>query len=62
MDELFRPSGCQMGRISPLFPLPRGVPKVDLRVVSGIVYVINHNPQRKDARRALGRTRRATIR
>ncbi|MBB3810427.1 transposase [Pseudochelatococcus contaminans] len=36
----------QMARISPFFPLPHGVPRVDdRRVVSGIVYVIRNGLQ-----------------
>lgn len=39
-----------MARIVPFFPLSRSVPQVDdHRVVSGIVYVIKHSLQWKDA-------------
>jgi len=38
MSDLFMLSARQMARISPFFPLPHGVPRVDdQRVVSGIV-------------------------
>jgi transposase len=44
-----------MARISPCFPLSHGVPRVDdRRVVSGIVYVIKHGLQWKDAPREYG--------
>src|ERR1700712_2062258 len=50
MDKLFLLSNRQMARISPHFPLSHGVPRVDdRRVVSGIVYVIRHGLQWKDA-------------
>ena len=50
MDDLFLLSKAQMSRISPFFPLAHGVPRVDdRRVVSGIVYVIKHGLQWKDA-------------
>ncbi len=47
---LFLLSVGQMARIAPHFPLSHGVPRVDdRRVVSGIVYVIRHGLQWKDA-------------
>ena len=47
---LFLLSDAQMARIAPFFPLAHGVPRVDdRRVVSGIVYVIKHGLQWKDA-------------
>jgi transposase len=50
MSDLFLLSERQMGRIAPHFPLAHGVPRVDdRRVVSGIVYVIKHGLQWKDA-------------
>jgi transposase len=50
MGDLFLLSERQMARISPFFPLSRGVPRVDdRRVVSGIVYVIRNGLQCKDA-------------
>lgn len=50
MGDLFLLSERQMARISPFFPLSHGVPRVDdRRVVSGIVYLIKHGLQWKDA-------------
>lgn len=50
MGDLFLLSERQMARISPHFPLPHGMPRVDTcRVVSGIVYVIRNGLQWKDA-------------
>lgn len=50
MTDSFLLSEDQMARISPYFPLSHGVPRVDdRRVVSGIVYVIKHGLQWKDA-------------
>ena len=55
MSNLFLLSGRQMARISPFFPLAHGVPRVDdRRVVSGIVYVIKHGLQWKDAPKGYG--------
>ena len=55
MSELFLLSERQMARISPFFPLSHGVPRVDdRRVISGIVYVIKHGLQWKDAPKAYG--------
>lgn len=55
MSELFLVSVGQMARISPFFPLEHGVPRVDdRRVVSGIVYVIKHGLQWKDAPKGYG--------
>jgi putative transposase len=43
-------SRAQMSRIEPFFPRSRGLRRVDdRRVVSGIVYVIRHGLQWKDA-------------
>ena len=40
----------QMRRLSPHFPRSHGVPRVDdRRVVSGIIYVIRHGLQWRDA-------------
>lgn len=48
-------SALQMARIEPHFPLAHGVPRVDdHRVVSGIVYVIKHGLQWKDAPKDYG--------
>ena len=53
--RLFLLSERQMARIAPHFPLAHGVPRVgDRRVVSGIVYVIRHGLQWKDAPAAYG--------
>ena len=55
MSDLFLLSERQMARISPYFPLSHGVPRVDdRRVVSGIVYVIKHGLQWKDAPQGYG--------
>ena len=50
MPEMFLLSRAQMRRIKPLFPKPRGLPRVsDRRVISRIVYVILNRLQWKDA-------------
>ena len=50
MSELFLLSEQQMSRLAPHFPRSHGIPRVDdRRVVSGIVYVIRHGLQWKDA-------------
>jgi transposase len=55
MGDLFLLSEAQMARIAPQFPLSHGVPRVDdRRVVSGIVYVIRHGLQWKDAPKGYG--------
>src|SRR3974390_3198139 len=55
MIRVFLLSERQMARISPYFPLSHGVPRVDdRRVVSGIIYVIRHGLQWKDAPRGYG--------
>ncbi|HBQ32350.1 IS5 family transposase [Brucella anthropi] len=55
MSDLFLLSERQMARIEPYFPLAHGVPRVDdRRVVSGIVYVIKHGLQWKDAPKDYG--------
>ena len=55
MDGLFLLSESQMARIAPFFPLAHGVPRVDdRRVISGIVYVIKHGLQWKDAPNGYG--------
>jgi transposase len=44
-----------MALTSPFFPLSHGVPRVDdRRVISGIIYVIRHGLQWKDAPKAHG--------
>ena len=55
MSALFLLSERQLARLSPFFPLSHGVPRVDdRRVVSGIIYVIKHGLQWKDAPKAYG--------
>ena len=55
MSDLFWLSKTQFNRIKPYFPLPHGVPRVDdLRVISGIIYVIKNGLQWKDAPREYG--------
>lgn len=55
MSDVFLLSERQLARISPLFPLSHGVPRVDdRRVISGIIYVIKHGLQWKDAPKAYG--------
>ncbi len=55
MAELFLLSRAQMRRIEPFFPRSRGLPRVDdQRVISGIVYVIRHGLQWRDAPRGYG--------
>ena len=50
MRTLFYLSESQMERISPFFPRSPGIPRADDRhVVSGILYVIKHGLQWKDA-------------
>ena len=55
MSDLYMLSRVQFNRIRPYFPLSHGVPRVDdLRVVSGIIYVIKHGLQWKDAPKGYG--------
>ena len=55
MSDLFMLSEKQFNRIKPYFPLSHGVPRVDdLRVISGIIYVIRNGLQWKDAPREYG--------
>ena len=55
MSDLFLLSRSQLNRIKIYFPLSHGVPRVDdLRVISGIIYVIKHGLQWKDAPREYG--------
>jgi len=50
MSDLFWLSKTQMRRIEPYFPLSHGIPRVDdLRVISGIIYVIKRGLQWRDA-------------
>jgi len=55
MDIPFVLTEEQLGKISPYFPLSHGVPRVDDRhVVSGIIYVIKHGLQWRDAPKGYG--------
>ena len=55
MKELFYLSHEQLARIKSYFPRSHGVPRVDdRRIVSGIIYVIKHGLQWKDAPREYG--------
>ncbi|MDF0676135.1 MAG: transposase [Nitrospira sp.] len=59
MSQLFLLSKKQFARIKPYVPLSPGVSRVDdLRVVSGIIYVIKHGLPWKDAPRAYGSNER----
>jgi len=50
MKSLYLLSSRQLEAIKPYFPLSHGKPRVDdLRVISGIVYVLKHGLQWKDA-------------
>ncbi len=54
-------TSAQMRRLSPHFPLSHGIPRVDdRRVLSGIIYVIRHGLQWRDAPTTSARTRRVT--
>ncbi len=56
MADLFLLSRSQMHRIEPFFPRSRWLPRVDNRwVISGMVYVMRHGLQRKDAPAGLRR-------
>ncbi len=51
----FLPTPAQMRHLSPHFPLSHGIPRVDdRRVLSGIIYVIRHGLQWRDAPVAYG--------
>ena len=55
MSELFLLSPLQMSKIEPYFPRSHGIPRVDdRRVISGIVYVLKHGLQWRDAPREYG--------
>ena len=55
MSGLFWLSRRQLNLIKPYFPLSHGVARVDdLRVISGIIYVIRNGLQWKDAPREYG--------
>ena len=50
MRDLFWLSEKQMSRMSPFFPLPHGVPRVDDRkVISGIIFVLKNGLRWRDA-------------
>ena len=62
MKELFYLSHEQIARIKRYFPRSHGIPRVDdRRVVSGIIYVIKHGLQWKDARASMDHTKLSTI-
>ena len=55
MPDLFLLSERRLALISPFFLLSHGVLRVDdRRVISGIIYVIKHGLQWKDAPKAYG--------
>ena len=55
MSVPFLLTAAQMRRIRPHFPLSHGIPRVDdRRVLSGIIYVIRHGLQWRDAPVAYG--------
>ena len=55
MSDLFWLTDAQMARLAPFFPRSHGKPRVDdRRVLSGILYVIKHGLQWKDAPREYG--------
>ena len=55
MSRLFSLSPEQLECLRPLFPLSHGVPRVDDgKIISGIIYVIKHGLQWKDAPREYG--------
>src|SRR5690242_12496543 len=55
MSDLALLPRAQMRRIEPFFPRSRGLARVDdRRVISGIIYVIRHGLQWKDAPRGYG--------
>lgn len=55
MSNLFLLSPAQMSKIEPFFPKSHGVARVDdRRVISGIVYVLKHGLQWKDAPASYG--------
>ena len=55
MSQIFYLSAEQLERIKPFFPRSHGIARVDDRkVISGIIYVIKHGLQWKDAPREYG--------
>jgi transposase len=55
MSDVFLLTKQQLNRIKPYFPVSHGVPRVDdVRVISGIIYVIRYGLQWKDAPKVYG--------
>jgi transposase len=55
MRDLFWLSEEQLNRIKPCFPYPHGKPRVDdLRVISGIIFVLKRGVQWRDAPKEYG--------
>lgn len=55
MSDVVMLTRRQLSRIKPNFPLSHGIPRVDdIRVMSGIIYVIRYGLQWKDAPKAYG--------
>lgn len=55
MSDLFWLTKSQINKIKRYFPLSRGVPRVDdLRVISGIIFVIKRGLQWRDAPKEYG--------
>ncbi|GJL95779.1 MAG: IS5 family transposase [Hyphococcus sp.] len=55
MNDLIWLSKAQVSRIEPYFPLSHGVPRVDdLRVLSGIIFVIRNGLRWRDAPKEYG--------
>ena len=55
MDQPYLLSEAQMLRIEPFFPLSRGIPRVDDRlIVSAIIFVIKNGLRWRDAPRSYG--------
>lgn len=55
MSDLFLLSFTQISKIFPFFPKPHGIARVDnRRVISGIVHLLKHGLQWKDAPKEYG--------
>lgn len=55
MSDMFLLTRQQLDRIKPYFPVSHGIPRVDdVRVISGIIYVIRYGLQWKDAPKVYG--------
>jgi len=55
MSDQFWLTEAQLSRMSPYFPLPHGVPRVDDRkVISGIIHVIRNGLRWRDAPEVYG--------